>query len=152
MTVADRLREVRGARSRKELSVRLGVHANTVANYENGRQPPIDYLSALAERYGIRLQWLVTGQGPMRLDDDPPTLFAEKLTYSISIAIDRCYGDAQGSPSLEDRARVLRAVWKYVIGIGMTEEHLPEMESLLGMVRLTGDLLGVPVSKARRAR
>jgi transcriptional regulator with XRE-family HTH domain len=152
MTVSERLREVRGPRSRKEIGARLRVHVNTVANYEHGRQPPVAYLTAIAERYGIRLTWLVTGQGPMRIDDDPPTLFTEKLTYSISIAIDRVYGNAADSPSLDQRARVLRAVWKYVVGLGMTEQNLPDIPRLVGIVELTGELLGVPGPKVRRAR
>lgn len=86
----------------------------------------------------------------MRVDDDPPTYFAEKLTYSISVAIDRYYRDVAGPPSLDDRAQVLRAVWKYVISLGVREENLPDVETLVGMVKLTGGILGVPAPKGRR--
>ena len=54
MSIAARLQQVRGAATRKEVAAHLGVHANSVANYEHGRDPPASYLTAIAERYGIR--------------------------------------------------------------------------------------------------
>jgi transcriptional regulator with XRE-family HTH domain len=150
MTIAVRLHQMRGNLSRKDFSAQVGVHTNTVANYESGRDPPISYLMAVAKRYGVRLDWLITGQGLMRDGDDEPTFFAEKLSYAVGMAIDRYYGDAANSPSLDDRARVLRAVSKYLVGVGVREQRIPDRESLIGMVKLTGRLLGVATPRTVR--
>jgi len=42
----------------------LGVHANTIGNYERGdRQPDTEFLGLLRERIGADINWLITGEG-----------------------------------------------------------------------------------------
>jgi hypothetical protein len=97
------------------------------------------------------LEWLITGIGPMREGEEEPTFFQEKLAYCISVAIDQHYGSNFKETSLDSRAKVLRAVFKYLTGIGVTEESIPDRESLIGMVKLTGGLLGVSGGTPKRA-
>lgn len=149
MTIAARLQQVRGDESRRTFSARVGVHPNTVGNYEKDREPPVSYVAAVAERYGIRLEWLISGRGPMRNGDEEPTYFQERLAVSICAAINGWYGEDPATPPLLDRARVLRSVTQYLLQIGVIEGGIPDGESLVGIVKLTGGLLGVPPPRAR---
>jgi len=150
MTIAARLQQIRGEESRKAFGARMGVHPNTVGNYERDRDPPASYVAAVAARCGVRLEWLITGHGSVREDDEEPTLFHEQLAYAICAAIHACYGAGPGTPSRRDRARVLRAVTRYLLQIGVTEAAIPERADLVGMVKLTGGLLELapPASQA----
>ena len=147
MSIAARLQQVRGAATRKEVAAHLGVHANSVANYEHGRDPPASYLTAIAERYGIRPEWLLMGRGPMREGEQDPSLVAEQLAYAVSAAIEDYYGRSLAAVNLELRARVLRAVMDYLKQHRVTEKTIPDRTSLLSMVKLTGGMLGVRRNK-----
>ena len=143
MSIASRLRQVRGTTPRKDFGARLSVHPNTVGNYESGREPPASYVAAVARSNNVRLEWLITGIGPMREGDEEPTFFQERLAYCISIAIGQYYGDNFNETPLDARAKILRAVFKYLTGMGVTGESIPDKDSLVGMVKLTGGLLGI---------
>lgn len=59
-----RLVELRGDATREDFASALGVHANTIGNYERGdRQPDTDFLGLLRERVGVDINWLITGEG-----------------------------------------------------------------------------------------
>ncbi|MES2354622.1 MAG: helix-turn-helix domain-containing protein [Pseudomonadota bacterium] len=143
MSIAARLRKVRGGISRKEFGIKLGVHPNTVGNYEGEREPPVCYIAAVAKSNGIRLEWLIHGTGAMREGEEEPTYFQEKIAYCVSLAIDAHYGDKLKETPLQARAIVLRAVSKYLFGMGVTDENVPDRQSLIGLVKLTGGLLGI---------
>lgn len=60
--LGTRLVELRGDSSREEFAAALGVHANTIGNYERGdRQPDTEFLGLLRERIGVDINWLITG-------------------------------------------------------------------------------------------
>jgi len=149
MSIAARLRKVRGGISRKEFGIKLGVHPNTVCNYEGEREPPVCYIAAVAKSNGIRLEWLIHGTGAMREGEEEPTYFHEKIAYCVSLAVDAHYGDKLKETPLQARAMVLRAVSKYLLGMGVTDENIPDRQSLIGLVKLTGGLLGIETPSTR---
>lgn len=68
-TVADRIKQVRGTLNQEHFAIRLGVHKNTVGNYERGREPDAEFCRAVRREFGISIDWLLTGAGPMHLAD-----------------------------------------------------------------------------------
>lgn len=64
-----RLRTIRwevGDPQREEFASRLGLHVNSLANYERGdRIPNLDVLLAYRENLNVDLHWLLTGKGRM---------------------------------------------------------------------------------------
>jgi len=64
----DRIKKIR-----KELNLtqqgfaeRIGIKRNTIANYETGRNDPIDsVISLICREFGVREEWLRTGEGEM---------------------------------------------------------------------------------------
>jgi phage repressor protein C with HTH and peptisase S24 domain len=73
--LAERLGIARGRDSREKAAKRLGIHANTLFKYEAGtRVPDADFVLAACSTYGVRLAWLMEGEGPMRtagLSEEP---------------------------------------------------------------------------------
>lgn len=52
-----KLMRMQAGQSQKELADAIGVHPNTVANLENGRQDPIHWLRAIEEATGKPPGW-----------------------------------------------------------------------------------------------
>lgn len=79
---------------RKELDLtqqkfgeRIGVKGNTIAQYESGRNEPIDAVIALICReFGVNEEWLRNGAGEMFAPDPGNELDALASKYSLSAA------------------------------------------------------------------
>ncbi len=69
MDIGSRITLVRGGVSQARFAGQIGVHKNTLGNYERGeRTPDADFLGKLAA-IGINTHWVITGEGPMYQDD-----------------------------------------------------------------------------------
>lgn len=52
--------------TQQEFADRIGVKRNTIANYETGRNDPIDsVVSLICREFGVNETWLRTGEGEM---------------------------------------------------------------------------------------
>lgn len=63
--VGTRLKKLRKRHggSRRELAELLGTYYGRVCNWENGRAAPNDaYMEALADHYGVTVEYLKTGK------------------------------------------------------------------------------------------
>ena len=58
MEFKDRLRELRGKRTQKEIAKLLGVPLNSYNNWENGREPSYAVLKKIAEFYHVPVSYL----------------------------------------------------------------------------------------------
>jgi len=73
--VGQRIRQARRARelNQEQLSVRLGIHRNSLVRYERGeRGIDVELLLKIARDLKISLHWLVTGEGNMDALPDVP--------------------------------------------------------------------------------
>ena len=141
MTLGERLRLVRGTESQKVFAAALGVHENTVSNAERRNSATQEYLLRIADERNVNLHWLLTGRGTMRLEDPDGSLLAEKLSLALTDALRAAYGARYAAVPLDTRARALRAGATYLRAIGVTEDTLPDTESLAKLVRLTIDVM-----------
>ncbi len=141
MTLGERLRLVRGTDSQKAFAALLGVHENSVANAERRNSATQDFLLRIAEVRNINLHWLLTGHGTMRLEEPAGSLLQEKLALALTDALRVAYGARYASVPLDTRARALRAGAAYLRAIGVTEDTLPDTESLAKLLRLTIDVM-----------
>jgi len=62
----QRLRMLRGGRSIRELADVTDHHPETVRRYLTCSPPSVVFLRALADEYEVRLDWLISGEGPMQ--------------------------------------------------------------------------------------
>lgn len=64
----DRLRELRRLKgmTQEKFAERIGIRRNTYANYEIGRNYPIDaVIHSICREFDVREQWLRSGRGEM---------------------------------------------------------------------------------------
>ena len=65
----------------------IGVKQNTVAQYEMGRNTPIDsVLNLICREYNVNPKWLRTGEGEMFLPEPKNELEALVKRYDLSAA------------------------------------------------------------------
>jgi len=70
--IGERIKELRGTETQANWETRFGVTKNTIRRYESGANPPdTNFIARLCEAYGINAHWLITGEGPKFLDDQP---------------------------------------------------------------------------------
>ena len=75
-----RLKAVRKAvgLTQQEFADRLGIKSGAVANYEIGRNDPIDaVISLICREFGVNETWLRTGEGEMFAPVDPENQLME---------------------------------------------------------------------------
>lgn len=69
-TLAKRIALLRGDIPQAKFAAIFGVAQNTIGRYERGENTPdADFLLALREKLGVSAEWLLTGNGPMRIDE-----------------------------------------------------------------------------------
>lgn len=69
----ERIRELRKALglTQQEFADRLGVKRNTIAQYETGRNSPIEaVITSICREFNVNEEWLRTGQGDMLVNLD----------------------------------------------------------------------------------
>lgn len=67
----DRIKKLRKSLdlTQQEFANRIGVKRNTIATYEIGRNQPVDSIvSLICREFGVREEWLRTGEGEMFYD------------------------------------------------------------------------------------
>lgn len=87
---------VRGKRSQDDMAELLGVHKNTYARWERGeREISADALVKLSQE-GWSPAWILTGEGPARLDEAVPETaqVMKNAAESALDAVSREQGDA----------------------------------------------------------
>ena len=66
MTLSERLRVVRGQLGQVEFAKRIGSSQTGVSAYEKGqRKPDYETLIRVSKEFGVTLDWLLLGAGPM---------------------------------------------------------------------------------------
>nr|WP_199742091.1 helix-turn-helix transcriptional regulator [Vulcaniibacterium tengchongense] len=108
---------MRGSRSREEFATWLGVHLNTYARYERGeREIGAELLAKLASE-GWNGHWLLTGEGPERIDAANDASQAERLDADTLLAAIETVDEALAMPGVpaftsRGRAELVLAVYR----------------------------------------
>lgn len=95
-SLGQRLKLLRTARglTQKDAAIRLGIAVRTYQNYERDeREPGAAFIVGMKERFGVAPLWLLTGEGPVHLDerDDrkrkapSETLSAQERRHDITL-------------------------------------------------------------------
>lgn len=94
MSLPERLRIIRGQQGQKEFAKRIGSSQTGVSAYEKGqRKPDYETLIRVAQEFGVTLDWLLLGIGPMycsgqqekKMADSRPTEKSSSLQYVDNI-------------------------------------------------------------------
>ena len=85
----ERIRKIRRYLdlTQQEFADRLGIQRGAIANYELGRNEPVDsVVSLICREYGVNEEWLRTGTGEMFEPDSGDELEALAKKYDLSNA------------------------------------------------------------------
>jgi len=76
---APRLRSIRGKLARVKFLQGLESSQNSLVRYERGeRIPDANFVAAVCRKYRVRADWLLSGEGPMYIEDARPgEMFSE---------------------------------------------------------------------------
>jgi len=80
----------------------------------------------------------------MRLFDADTSLLQEKLNLALGDALRVALRSRYGSVPIDMRARAIRAGATYLRAIGVTEDTVPETESLARLLKLTLEVMRRP--------
>lgn len=71
-TLGKRIRLIRGEETQAEFADRVGIAKGSIGGYENDKNSPsAEAILKICLKNGISFEWLLTGLGPMRLNDTP---------------------------------------------------------------------------------
>lgn len=82
----ERIKELRKALglTQQEFSGRIGVKRNTIAQYESGRNAPIDaVITLICREFNVSEEWLRTGEGEMF---QPKSRNEELMEFATTVA------------------------------------------------------------------
>ena len=65
--IGQRLKKIRGKTSLSTFGNHLGYSYSYVRNCENGKKPSLEYLHAIVDFWGLSMNWLMYGAGPMSI-------------------------------------------------------------------------------------
>lgn len=65
----DRIRQAVGVRSYRHVAELTGTNHESVRRYLTGQTPSVEFLTQLSRALGLSTEWLLTGRGPMLLQD-----------------------------------------------------------------------------------
>lgn len=85
MTVGERIINLRKESGMTQTDLAKKIHAarNTVTNYETGVRVPNDMaLNSIADTFGVRFEWLKTGEGEKQ--DNTETAVVAKIVQMLS--------------------------------------------------------------------
>ena len=89
--IGDRLKELRRVLklTQQEIADKLGIKRNSFANYEIGRNTPLDtIIKSICREFHVREDWLRTGEGNMFSSDDRENQIAHAIN-----SLSDCVGD-----------------------------------------------------------
>ena len=70
--------------TQQEFAERIGIKRNTIANYETGRNDPVDsVISLICREFNVREEWLRTGEGEMF--KPKPSDILDQLAYKYKL-------------------------------------------------------------------
>lgn len=93
----ERLTSVASGKTYRSIGDLTATHPETVRRYLQGQAPSVEFLAALCRALGINADWLLTGRGPMRVEEvrahalreANPTELHAAMASTISVLVDR---------------------------------------------------------------
>jgi phage repressor protein C with HTH and peptisase S24 domain len=125
--IQDRLIELMGDSSKASFSKRCGFSVGALNNYLSGSMPSADKAMRIAEVCGVRLEWLIHGEGPKHPEPPAAVSYGEVPRYDLALAA--------GHGSFVDRAELL--------------DHIPFTQAFLRRKLGRGSVDGLVMLDAR---
>lgn len=125
----ERIRKIRRDLNltQQEFAERIGIKRNTVANYETGRNEPVDaVISLICREFNINEEWLRYGTGDRRAADKSNELDALVMKYGLSDA-DQVLIEKYISLKPKSRDTIIQFISEVSEAIGQFENYYKEV-------------------------
>ncbi|MGG9999715.1 helix-turn-helix domain-containing protein [Pseudovibrio ascidiaceicola] len=158
--LGQRLIQIRGEERRVDYCARLGLSASTYGNYEKGdRLPDTDILAIIAEANDINLNWLILGEGPMRLVKPDVVSFGasgmdKEFFARVLEVVGRTYKEVGARITERDLARLSMEKYEEYIELAEDPADNEERQALMGLLhkRLKKQLTATPADQDETKR
>ena len=87
--IGMRLKLARGKTTQKSIADELNISKSYISNIENGAKPSLEYLTAIAARFNVSIDWLVFGSGSMEKSEKDNLHRSELLQIFDSLSPDK---------------------------------------------------------------
>ncbi len=124
LAVSDRLKQVRGKKTKAAFARILGITSPTYCRYEDGRMPPAEVLQKIADYGGVTVKWLLSGkedkevgkplppvQPPVAHEPAWPCEIQEFLLTQAMRAVEEFWRGTD--PGLKHRAHIITALYNH---------------------------------------
>jgi len=117
----------------------LGVAKDTVGKYERGKIiPGGDVLARLRERFGVDLNWLLTGDGAMRSNQGAtPSALDEQMLEAIIAVVEDVLDQAKRRLPAAKKAQLIAALYE-LHADQEGDARRPAPTTVLRLIRLAG--------------
>lgn len=157
---AERFRgAVKAIGTQAEVARIAGISVQQVRRYTSGRNmPPVDVLTKVSAASGLRVEWLLSGEGPMRREGDPVRRRLDTLTEMFESAAARALVENEhpGLVALHDEGKdmleVSRALQDAGLYEALAEAGYPLDYESLSEVRALELELAAPLREVEKAR
>ncbi len=140
-TIKDRIRIARDARglTQEAVGAAMGVSRISALNWESKRKkatPESHRLPRLAELLGVRIDWLLTGSGPMTDTPEeapiPGGALDRSLLFRVVVALERYAAEHALDWEPADKGEIVLAVYDWAEAEGAPDEiDVSRISSLL---------------------
>lgn len=122
------------ALSQADFCVQSGYNVRTYQRNEEGRNEAGITLGAAFARAGINVNWLLTGEGPMRIEDlqaakTPDSLDRERMRLAME-AVEEGLSEAKLTMVPAKKAELLLAAYDLLETYGVTKEKVMKIVKL----------------------
>ena len=122
----ERIRALRKALdlTQQELADKIGIKRNSFANYETGRNTPLDaVINNICKTFRVNENWLRTGEGEMFIQMSEEEEIADLVYnlldpkdddfYNAVLALVQAYGELNGSSQQAIREMIKKSIMYY---------------------------------------
>ncbi len=146
-SVADRVRQLIGDKTERSFANNIGITQSTLSGLLTGSRPSVDKVVAIANATDVNLQWLATGEGPMRAGGavDDKILYIPRYNIEMSAGTGRWQDHAEKIDDIPFTAEFIqrRLGRSSTDGLIMAYAYGDSMEPTI----FSGDLLMIDTNK-----
>ena len=133
--IAERIKIIRESLglNQKSFAESIGISSNaTISRWERGLNfPPADTLAVIQEKYGISVEWIVTGQGTMKGETTrtprvKPPLLDTDLLSEVIIGVEKAVVEERLVFKPEKKAELIILLYEHFLSKDEVEEETIE--------------------------
>lgn len=111
---AARLRMLMGSDSEAAFAARCpGVSRPLLRKYLSGSEPGMSKVVAIAKARGVRIEWLATGEGPMRPESAPAAQLDTARLKAVLSAVEGHLRDQRQTLDPDTKAELIALIYKW---------------------------------------